>query len=174
MPLALILTVGWPLPHSLPTVDQVRTLLATSGIPDVVLIDTLAVICWIAWLDLALATVVELGATIAGRAASRPLIARPWQALVARLITTVVVAVVVIGSRPQSSPPPRSAALSGALAGRVPNRPSDAVTVGRSVAGACSSTRADIRPLRRASWGHAVGDRGSAPPGPASLANHLA
>jgi DNA-binding SARP family transcriptional activator/LysM repeat protein len=134
VPLALVLTVGWPLPHSLPTVDEVRTLLATSGIPDVVLIDTLAVICWIAWLDLALATVVELGATIAGRAASRPLIARPWQALVARLITTVVVAVVVIGSRPQSSPPPRSAALSGALAGRVPNRPSDAVTVGRSVA----------------------------------------
>jgi DNA-binding SARP family transcriptional activator/LysM repeat protein len=133
VPLALILTVGWPLPHSLPTVDEVRTLLATSGIPDVVLIDTLAVICWIAWLDFALATVVELGATIAGRAASRPLIARPWQALVARLVTTVVVAVVVIGSRPQSSPPPRSAALSGALAGRVPNRPSDAVTVGRSV-----------------------------------------
>ncbi len=134
VPLALVLTVGWPLPHSVPTVDEVRTLLATSGIPDVVLIDTLAVICWIAWLDLALATVVELGATIAGRAASRPLIARPWQALVARLITTVVVAVVVIGSRPQSSPPPRSAALAGALAGRVPNRPSDAVTVGRSVA----------------------------------------
>jgi DNA-binding SARP family transcriptional activator len=125
--------VGWPLPHSLPTVDEVRTLLATSGIPDVVLIDTLAVICWIAWLDFTLATVVELGATIAGRAASRPLIARPWQALVARLVTTVVVAVVVIGSRPQSSPPPRSAALSGALAGRVPNRPSDAVTLGRSV-----------------------------------------
>ncbi|MDQ2960789.1 MAG: LysM peptidoglycan-binding domain-containing protein, partial [Candidatus Dormibacteraeota bacterium] len=133
VPLALILTVGWPLPHSLPTVDEVRTLLATSGIPDVVLIDTLAVICWIAWLDFALATVVELGATIAGRAASRPLLARPWQALVARLITTVVVAVVVIGSRPQSSPPPRSAALAGSLAGRVPNRPSDAVTVGRSV-----------------------------------------
>lgn len=134
VPLALILTVGWPLPHSLPTVDQVRTLLATSGVPDVVLIDTLAVICWIAWLDLALATVVELGATIAGRAASRPLIARPWQALVARLITTVVVAVVVIGSRPQSSTPPRNAALSGALAGRVPSRPSDAVTVARGVA----------------------------------------
>jgi DNA-binding SARP family transcriptional activator/LysM repeat protein len=134
VPLALVLTVGWPLPHSLPTVDEVRTLLATSGIPDVVLIDTLAVICWIAWLDLALATVVELGATIAGRAASRPLIARPWQALVARLITTVVVAVVVIGSRPQSSPPPHRAALAGALAGRVPNRPSDAVAVGRSVA----------------------------------------
>jgi DNA-binding SARP family transcriptional activator len=134
VPLALILTVGWPLPHSLPTVDEVRTLLATSGIPDIVLIDTLAVICWIAWLDLALATVVEVGATVAGRAASRPLIARPWQALVARLVTTVVVAVVVLGSRPQSSPPPRSAALSGALAGRVPNRPSDAVTVGRRVA----------------------------------------
>ena len=134
VPLALALTVGWPLPHSLPTVDEVRTLLATSGIPDVVLIDTLAVICWIAWLDLALATVVELGATIAGRAASRPLIARPWQALVARLITTVVVAVVVIGSRPQSSPPPRGAALAGALAGRVPDRPSDAVAVAHRVA----------------------------------------
>jgi len=151
VPLALILIVGWPLPHSLPTVDEVRTLLATSGIPDVVLIDTLAVICWIAWLDLALATVVELGATLAGRAASRPLIARPWQALVARLITTVVVAVVVIGSRPQSSPPPRGAALSGALAGRVPNRPPGAVTVAHRVAApapvpAPTSDRYVVRP----------------------------
>jgi DNA-binding SARP family transcriptional activator/LysM repeat protein len=134
VPLALMLIVGWPLPHSLPTVDEVRTLLATSGIPDVVLIDTLAVICWIAWLDFALATVVELGATIAGRAASRPLIARPWQALVARLITTVVVAVVVIGSRPQSSTPPRGATLTGALARRPTSQPPGAVTVAHRVA----------------------------------------
>src|SRR5450631_2867074 len=133
VPVALILTVGWPLPHSVPTVDEVRTLLATSGIPDVVLIDTLAVICWIAWLDLAVATVVEVAATVAGRAASRPLIARPWQALVARLVTTVVVAVVLIGSRPQSSPPARAAAAAGTLAGRLPVRSSDAMTVGHRV-----------------------------------------
>lgn len=131
VPLALIVVVGWPLPHSWPTADQVRTLLETSGIPDVVLIDTLAVVCWIAWLDLALATVVEVAATLAGRAASRPLIARPWQALVARLVTAVVVAVVVIGSRPQSSPPARSAALAGTLARRLPLRPTDAAAVGQ-------------------------------------------
>ena len=131
VPAVLVVVVGWPLPHSWPTADQVRTLLETSGIPDVVLIDTLAVVCWVAWLDLALATAVEVAATFAGRAASRPLIARPWQALVARLVTAVVVAVVVIGSRPQSSPPARTAALAGTLARRLPLRPIDTAAVGQ-------------------------------------------
>jgi DNA-binding SARP family transcriptional activator len=142
VPVALAVVVGWPLPHSWPTVTEIHTLLETWGIPDIVLIDALAIVCWIAWIDFALATCLEALAAARGRAASRPLLARPWQAIAAHLVTTVVVAVVLLSSRPPSSQPARGAALSGALAARQPLAPADPVDSTRVTSAALPSTSA--------------------------------
>ena len=101
VPLALGALVGWPLPHSWPSWAQVRTLFETSGIPDVVLIDSLAVVCWIAWLDFAVATVVEIVSAVAGYPAPRLRVVRPWQPLAARLITMIILAMPLLGTRSQ-------------------------------------------------------------------------
>jgi DNA-binding SARP family transcriptional activator len=130
-PLALGVLVGWPLPHSWPSWSQVRTLFETSGIPDVVLIDVLAVVCWIAWLDFALATLVEIGAALAGYPAPRLLVVRPWQSLVARMVTLIVLAMPVLSIREQNTaghPAPLAVALSdrrSAVGGQPRERASD-------------------------------------------------
>src|SRR4051794_14852580 len=41
-PAVLIAAAGWPLPHTIPTGDQVRDLLTGPSIPDTILINTLA------------------------------------------------------------------------------------------------------------------------------------
>jgi DNA-binding SARP family transcriptional activator/LysM repeat protein len=120
VPLALAAAVGWPLPHSWPSWTQVRSLLETSGIPDVVLIDTLAVVCWIAWLDFAIAAVVEVVAVITGYPAPRLRVVRPWQPLAARMITAIVVATALMGDRPNPAAAPHPATLAAALAERRP------------------------------------------------------
>ena len=117
VPLALVVFVGWPLPHSLPSLTQVRNLLETSGIPDVILIDTLALVCWIAWLDFALATVVELIAAVRHGPAARPALMRPVQPIVARLVTAIVLATSAMSARPQASSP-QPATLAVAMAAR--------------------------------------------------------
>jgi DNA-binding SARP family transcriptional activator len=118
VPLALGALVGWPLPHSWPSWTQVRTLLETSGIPDVVLIDSLAVVCWIAWLEFAVATVVEIVSAVAGYPAPRLRIVRPWQPLVARLVTMIILAMPLLGTRSQGAPTLHQAPLAVALSDR--------------------------------------------------------
>jgi DNA-binding SARP family transcriptional activator len=108
VPLALGALVGWPLPHSWPSWAEVRTIFETSGIPDVVLIDSLAVVCWIAWLDFAVATVVEIASAVAGYPAPRLRVVRPWQPLAARLITMVILAMPLPGTRPHGVPTVRA------------------------------------------------------------------
>ena len=118
VPVALGALVGWPLPHSWPSWTQLRTLFETSGIPDVVLIDSLAVVCWIAWLDFAVATVVEIGAAVAGYPAPRLRVVRPWQPLAARLITMIILAMPLLGTRSQGGPTVHQAPLAVALSDR--------------------------------------------------------
>ena len=118
VPVALTVFVGWPLPHSWPSMTQVRNVLETSGISDTLLIDTLALVCWIAWLDFAVATGVELVSAVSGRPSRRVPVVRAWQPAVARLITTIVLAWSAIGARPAPAAPPQGATLAVALAGR--------------------------------------------------------
>ena len=51
VPVGLWVFIGWPLPHALPTWTQLARAL-TDPIPDQVLLDTLAVVCWLLWAGL--------------------------------------------------------------------------------------------------------------------------
>lgn len=62
LPAALITLVGNPLPTSLPTPDTL-----TSPVTDQVLINTLAVACWLLWAQFSLAVALELRAALSGR-----------------------------------------------------------------------------------------------------------
>jgi len=73
-PAGLALLVGWPLPESIPTLDAI-TEGGRSGVPDEVLINTLAILGWLAWAQLALALVIEGVALLRNvRAPSLPVI----------------------------------------------------------------------------------------------------
>jgi len=62
-PVALTVFVGWPLPEGIPTLDELTTG-ARSGIDRAVIIKTLAVICWLAWAQIAVAVLIETAALI--------------------------------------------------------------------------------------------------------------
>lgn len=71
VPVALVLAVGWPLPHDVPTLDEARAAFDHRGVPTRVVIDVLAVIVWLAWVQLAWAIAAETIALARGRAAGR-------------------------------------------------------------------------------------------------------
>jgi hypothetical protein len=70
VPVLLARIVGWPLPTKLPTVDEV-SLATRSGIADSTIAKTIAVVAWIAWLQVAAALVAETAAVLKGRSAVR-------------------------------------------------------------------------------------------------------
>src|SRR5690606_33464447 len=58
VPLLLMTLVGWPLPTSIPSLGALEQA-ARSGVDDHVVVNTLALVAWIAWAQLALAFVIE-------------------------------------------------------------------------------------------------------------------
>jgi hypothetical protein len=70
IPVGLITYVGWPLPTSLPSFDGIQLALR-SGIDPQLLINVLAVIVWITWIQLAIALATETLAAVRGRTARR-------------------------------------------------------------------------------------------------------
>jgi len=89
IPAVLAATVGWPLPHHLPTGGQVTGALATP-IPDSFWPHLFATLGWLAWAYLAFSIAVNLVAHLRGRGANRrPRLGR--QSTVAALITAIVV-----------------------------------------------------------------------------------
>jgi hypothetical protein len=55
IPFALVRFIGWPLPHQMPTMDQLRSPLSSD-----VLIKALAVVVWLAWAQFTACVIVEL------------------------------------------------------------------------------------------------------------------
>jgi len=98
-PTMLLITAGAPLPHGLPSWSQFTAALTQTGIPDSAILEGLAVLCWLLWLDLALAVFTEALAASRGRPLPLPAFARPLQPLAAYLIASVVLAVSVMSSR---------------------------------------------------------------------------
>ena len=98
-PAFLWIVAGWPLPHGIPTWSQVTTFLNTRGLPDYLLRDILAVIGWLAWLDLLVSTLVEFVGAVRHRMAKRPLIVRWLSPLTAYLVATILLAVGPSGTR---------------------------------------------------------------------------
>ena len=62
-PAGLVTFVGWPLPESIPSLTAI-TEGARSGVPDEVLINTLAILGWLAWMQLALTVIIEAVAVL--------------------------------------------------------------------------------------------------------------
>lgn len=88
-PLALIRFVGWPLPRSIPTLDGLDHA-ARTGISDQLVINTLAVIAWIAWAQIAIAIATEIAAVARQRPARHLPLLPGIQALAARLVAGAV------------------------------------------------------------------------------------
>jgi nucleoid-associated protein YgaU len=93
-PVALALAVGWPLPESVPNLEDISTA-ARSGIDETVIVKTLAVLGWLVWGQIALAITVEGVARLRGRPAPSVPIARGLQLAATQLLAT---AAVLLGS----------------------------------------------------------------------------
>lgn len=89
VPILLATRVGWPLPTNLPSIDSLENA-ARTGISDQVVVNTLAVIAWLAWAQLALALVVEILAVARGRQAIRLPVIPGFQLIAARLVAGVL------------------------------------------------------------------------------------
>ena len=106
VPLLLATLVGWPLPTSIPTLDSFEQA-AQSGISDQVLVNTLAVIVWIAWAQLALAVVTEAVAVARGRQAIHLPVLPAFQVTAARLVAGILMmASTVQPASALAAPPP--------------------------------------------------------------------
>lgn len=86
-PIGLAVAVGWPLPTALPTLEQIETA-TRSGVDPIILTKTLAIIGWLAWAQIAVATFIE-AAAIARRTPAPRIPALPGvQFGTARLLAT--------------------------------------------------------------------------------------
>ena len=96
IPAGLIAYVGWPLPTSLPTLDQIQAALR-GGIDPQIVINVLAVIVWLVWAQLVLALTVELVAAIRGSSPRRLPVLPGLQPAVAQLVAAITLAVATLG-----------------------------------------------------------------------------
>jgi DNA-binding SARP family transcriptional activator len=114
LPAALVVGVGWPLPHAVPTVADLHHLFAGRYQPSgSFYIKIVAIVAWIAWAEVAACAVAEIRALIAGRPAWRVRFAGPIQPLIAALVVAVVLALPPgVGEVPAHTPP-LAVALSG-------------------------------------------------------------
>ncbi len=130
VPAGLIVFVGWPLPTSLPTLDQVQLALR-SGIDPQLLINTLAVVVWVTWAQLVAAVAVETVAAVRGRTARRLPVLPGLQPAVAQLVAAITLAVATLGplrALPATAAPLTAPAVAPAHpTTRVTSRPAAAV-----------------------------------------------
>lgn len=93
VPAALWRYVGWPLPHNIPSWSQLRNGLTNQGIPDNLLIKTLAVVVWLTWGTVLASVWAESVAAARGRVARRLPGLAPVQSFAGHLVAAVVLAV---------------------------------------------------------------------------------
>lgn len=106
VPLLLVISVGWPLPTVLPSVDALENA-AQSGIDDQVIIKILAVIAWVAWAQVALSLIVEAVALLRGRQAIRLPVMPAVQVAAAHLVAGVLLLISTAQpARALPEPPP--------------------------------------------------------------------
>ncbi len=87
-PAALASIVGWPLPTSIPDPTAMDQALR-SGLSDQVIVNTLATIAWLAWLQIAVAIIAEILAVGSRRPAIRLPVLPGVQATAARLVAGI-------------------------------------------------------------------------------------
>lgn len=97
-PPALLATqVGWPLPTTIPTWDEVQQTL-TIGVQDQVIVKALALLGWIIWLQVATSIMLEVAATLRGRAADARLVLPGIRVAVGQLVASATLAITTFGS----------------------------------------------------------------------------
>jgi nucleoid-associated protein YgaU len=109
IPVGLIRYVGWPFPDRLPSIEEI-SLALRSGIDPELLINLLAIIVWVAWLQLVAALAFEVVAAIRGRTARKAPVLPVIQVAAARLVATITLAAATLAPmRPDvalAHPPP--------------------------------------------------------------------
>ncbi|MBK5224889.1 MAG: LysM peptidoglycan-binding domain-containing protein, partial [Acidimicrobiia bacterium] len=88
-PLFLTQAIGWPLPTSLPTSDGIERVLRF-GPSDTVVINTIAVVAWLVWAQVAVALLAEIVAVVRGRPRVTLPVLPGTQALAGRLAAGLV------------------------------------------------------------------------------------
>jgi len=96
VPAGLVSYVGWPLPATLPSIDQFQLALR-SGIDPQVLINTLAVIVWIVWFQIVIALTAETIAAVRGGTARRLPVLPGLQPAIAQVVAAITLAVATLG-----------------------------------------------------------------------------
>ena len=110
VPAGLVAYVGWPLPTTWPQIDTLGAL-TQIGVSDTVMINTLAIIVWLAWAQLTIAFLTELAAAVR-RQTSRPLPVLPGlQPLAGRLVAAIMLASVATQPRVALAGSPLGATL---------------------------------------------------------------
>lgn len=89
VPIALAVLVGWPLPTSLPGGDALSRALRT-GVSDEVVVNTLAVIAWLAWSQLVLGLAAEVVGVVRGRQRPQLPVLPAMQGFATRLVAGVL------------------------------------------------------------------------------------
>ena len=113
VPLILMRTAGWPLPSSMPALDDVTTRIQQGNIDADVVINTLAVIVWIAWAQFIWAVLWETAVNLPRLGSARrwrppPLVLSPVGDGVARLFSVIL----AVGVLSTTSTPSTATALS--------------------------------------------------------------
>ena len=106
VPIVLVAMGGVPVSHGLPSWSQVVAALTQNGIPDAALLQAMAVICWLLWLDLAVAVCAEVIAVARGRPVRLPGFASTLQPVAAQLIAATLLAITALSIRPTATPAP--------------------------------------------------------------------
>ncbi len=112
-PWLLTTFVGSPVPSSWPDLDLLRSI-ATVGVTDTFVITTLAVIVWSAWIQLAIAIVIETFSAIRRRPPVRLPLIPGTQPLAARLVAATLLLVTVLQPRPLAAAAPLDLAVAAA------------------------------------------------------------
>ncbi len=132
VPVLLARIVGWPLPTKLPTVDEV-SLATRSGIADSTIAKTIAVVAWIAWLQVAAALVAETAAVLKGRSAVRLPVLPGVQVFAARLVAGVLLLTATLQTpRALAAPTPFTIAPAVTVAATAPVSSGPAALTGDS------------------------------------------
>jgi hypothetical protein len=104
LPWGLAHFVGWPLPRQLPSWDELRRALGGSSISDSVLAKALALVCWIAWMQLVASVVAEGVAWSRGRAARRLPLSGVVQPLARHLVVSATLLLGALRAQPVAVP----------------------------------------------------------------------
>ena len=98
VPLLLVRTAGWPLPTAIPSTEAVGDALTRTGVPSTTLVKAVAVVVWLAWLQLVVSVATEVVAAWRGRRSARvPAVVPPVRQLAATLVSSVVALVGALG-----------------------------------------------------------------------------